>query len=251
MPKVWATQTSSKSVCCLRGISLCNWLQSFPYGFLMKIKDRYSKDKLFTLILEKPTDYKGFTVDDHLVLYTNPKGNKVVCVPHNHKLIVWILNQVHTILGHFGGQCTDEYIQCWYWWPSIGCKVWDYCHTCEVCQCVKGNKRPQGKLHPPMIPTKPWDLIGMDFIGPFPEANGFNYLWVIICRMTSMVYLILVYTKMKASELSWIYRCEIVHLHRLPSSIVSDHDSKFTLKCWWELHKILGTKLLMSMLFHP
>jgi transposase InsO family protein len=91
----------------------------------------------------------------------------------------------------------------------------------------------------------------MDFIGPFPESKGFNYLWVIICRMTSMVHLIPVHTKMKASELSWVYRREIVRLHGLPSSIVSDRDSKFTSKWWRELHKVLGAKLLMSTSFHP
>jgi hypothetical protein len=91
----------------------------------------------------------------------------------------------------------------------------------------------------------------MDFIGPFPEVKGSNYLWVIICRMTSMVHLILVHTQMTAFELSWIYRCEIVRLHGLPSSIVSDHNLKFTSKWWQELHKILGTRLLMSMSFHP
>jgi hypothetical protein len=91
----------------------------------------------------------------------------------------------------------------------------------------------------------------MDFIGPFPEVKGSNYLWVIICRMTSMVHLIPVHTKMMAFKLSWIYRHEIVRLHGLPSSIVSDHDSKFTSKWWRELHKILGTRLLMSTLFHP
>jgi hypothetical protein len=108
-----------------------------------------------------------------------------------------------------------------------------------------------GKLHPLPIPIKPWDSIGMDFIGPFPKSKGFNYLWVIICRMMSMVHLIPIHTRMKASELSWIYRREIVHLHGLPSSIVSNRDSKFTSKWWRELHKTLGTKLLMSMSFHP
>jgi hypothetical protein len=57
---------------------------------------------------------------------------------------------------------------------------------------------------------KPWDLIGMDFIGPFPEVKEFNYLWVIICCMMSMVHLIPVNTKMRAYELSWIYLREIV-----------------------------------------
>jgi len=91
----------------------------------------------------------------------------------------------------------------------------------------------------------------MDFIGPFSEFKGFNYLWVVLCRMTSMVHLIPVHMTMKASELLWVYWKEIVHLHGLPSSIVSDWDSKFTSKWWCELHKMLGAKLLMSMSFHP
>jgi hypothetical protein len=66
-----------------------------------------------------------------------------------------------------------------------------------------------------------------------------------------MVHLILVHTTMKASELSWIYRQEIVHLHGLPSSIVSDWDLKFTSKWWCKLHKILEARLLMSMSYHP
>jgi len=108
-----------------------------------------------------------------------------------------------------------------------------------------------GKLHNLPIPTKPWDSIGVDFVSPFPESKGFNYLWVILCQMTSMVHLIPIHMTMKASELSWIYRREIVCLHGLPSSIVSDRDPKFMSKWWRELHKILGAKLLMSMSFHP
>jgi len=55
----------------------------------------------------------------------------------------------------------------------------------------------------------------------------------------------------KASELSSMYVKEIVRLHGLPDSIVSDRDSKFTSKFWRETHRILGTKLMMSTAFHP
>ena len=124
----------------------------------------------------------------------------------------------------------------------------EFCELCEACACMKGTtKRPMGTSHPLPIPMKSWDLIGMDF----PKSKGFNYLWVIICRMMSMVHLIPVHTRMTATDLSWIYHREIVHLHGLPSSIVSDRDSKFTSKWWRELHRILGTKLLMSTSFHP
>src|ERR1700677_1964123 len=91
----------------------------------------------------------------------------------------------------------------------------------------------------------------MDFVGPFLISKGYDYLWVIICRLTSMVHLIPINTMVKASELALLYVTEVVRLHRLPDSIVSDRDSKFTSKFWSETHCILGTKLLMSTVFHP
>ena len=91
----------------------------------------------------------------------------------------------------------------------------------------------------------------MDFISPFLESEGFDYLWVVICRLTSMVHLVPMFTTTKASELAWLYIKEIVRLHSLATSIVSDRDSKFMSKFWHETHKVLGTKLLMSTSFHP
>jgi hypothetical protein len=91
----------------------------------------------------------------------------------------------------------------------------------------------------------------MDFIGSFPEYRGYDYLWVVICRMTSMVHLIPVTMRITAKELSWEYLMGIMKLHGLLSLIVSDRDSKFTSKWWRELHRLLGAKLLMSTSFHP
>ena len=78
-----------------------------------------------------------------------------------------------------------------------------FCKSCTTCAKAKTlTSKPQGKLHSLDIPTKPWDSIGMDFLSPFLETKGHNYPWVIFCRITGMVHLILVHTKMKASELS-------------------------------------------------
>jgi len=66
-----------------------------------------------------------------------------------------------------------------------------------------------------------------------------------------MVHLIPIKTTTTASELAWLYIREIVRLHGLADTIVSDRDSKFTSKFWRETHKLLGTKLLMSTSFHP
>jgi hypothetical protein len=62
----------------------------------------------------------------------------------------------------------------------------------------------------------------MDFLGPFPESEGFDYLWVIICRLSSIVHLVPMNTTTTATELSSLFVKEVVWLHGLPSSIMSD-----------------------------
>lgn len=91
----------------------------------------------------------------------------------------------------------------------------------------------------------------MDFVGPLPLSEGFDFLWVVICRLTSMVHLIPVRTTIRATELAWLFIKEIVRLHGLPDDIVSDRDPRFISKFWKEVHRVLGTRLLMSTSFHP
>ena len=141
---------------------------------------------------------------------------------------------------------------CYYWWPRIGQDIEMYCKTCPVCQMTKSStQRVPGLLHSLPIPTRPWRSIAMDFVGPFLESNGHDYLWVILCCLTSMVHLVPIRTTTTVSELVWLYVREVVRLHGLAETIVSDRDLKFTSKFWRETHKLLGTKLLMSTSFHP
>ena len=48
-----------------------------------------------------------------------------------------------------------------------------------------------------------------------------------------------------------LYIREIVRLHRVPVSIVSDRDPRFTAHFWKSFQKAMGTRLTMSTAFHP
>ena len=180
----------------------------------------------------------------------------MLCVPsavHNKRWITEVvISQAHKVLGHFGPQKTADYVQYHYWWPRIGQDIEQYCKMCPICQMMKSStQRVPGLLHSLPIPAQPWESIAMDFVGPFPESGDCDYLWVVICCLTSMVHLVPIHTTTTASELARLYICEIVRLHGLAGTIVSDRDSKFTSKFWRETHRLLGTKLLMSTSFHP
>ena len=49
----------------------------------------------------------------------------------------------------------------------------------------------------------------------------------------------------------WLYIREIVRLHGVPVSIVSNRDPRFTAHFWKSFQKAMGTRLTMSTAFHP
>jgi hypothetical protein len=113
------------------------------------------------------------------------------------------------------------------------------------------NQCPSGLLHTLLIPDLPWQSIGMDFVDPLLTSTGYNYLLVIIDRLTSMVHLIPTTTQVTTKEVVWLFLKEIVCLHGVPDSIITDRDTKFTSKFWCELHRLMGMKLLIPTAYHP
>ena len=53
------------------------------------------------------------------------------------------------------------------------------------------------------------------------------------------------------SQLAEIYIREIVKLHGVPSSIVSDRDPRFISRFWKSLPEALGSRLRLSSAYHP
>ena len=58
-------------------------------------------------------------------------------------------------------------------------------------------------------------------------------------------------TMVTAKGIAWLILKEVVRLHGTPKSIVSDRDTRFTSIFWKKPQKLMGTKLLMSTVFHP
>ena len=88
-------------------------------------------------------------------------------------------------------------------------------------------------------------------MGPLPKSNNFDYLLVVIDQLTSQVHLVPTTMTVTTRGVMWLILKEVVRLHGIPESIVSDRDTKFTSIFWKELHRLMGSKLLMSTAFHP
>ncbi|GKF13764.1 putative reverse transcriptase domain-containing protein, partial [Tanacetum coccineum] len=70
-------------------------------------------------------------------------------------------------------------------------------------------------------------------------------------RLTKSAHFIPTRATDSMETLTRLYIKEIVLRHRVPISIISDHDSHFTSRFWQSLQNALGTQLDMSTAYHP
>ena len=66
-----------------------------------------------------------------------------------------------------------------------------------------------------------------------------------------MTYLLPIRITNSLEQLTEIYVREIVRLHGVPISIISDRDSRFTSSFWKSVHRVMGTNLKFSTTFRP
>ena len=131
--------------------------------------------------------------------------------------------------------------------------VSEFVTKCLVCQRVKTEHRvPSGLLQPIRIPEWKWDQITMDFVVGLPlTGRKHDSVWVVVDRLTKSAHFLPVRTDYSLGKLIELYIKEIVRLHGVPISNISDQDPRFTLRFWGKLQVALGTRLNFSTAFHP
>jgi hypothetical protein len=181
--------------------------------------------------------------------------NGRICVPNNLEMRKMILDEAHKSMLSIHPGATKMYqdLKQMFWWPGMKKQVAEYVASCLTCQKAKvEHQRPAGMLQSLDIPEWKWESISMDFVVGLPRTrHNFDSIWVIVDRLTKSAHFLPVNIKYNVEKLTEIYIREIIRLHGVPSSIISDRDPKFTSRFWQSLHKALGTKLRLSSAYHP
>ncbi|GJT80352.1 putative reverse transcriptase domain-containing protein [Tanacetum coccineum] len=140
-----------------------------------------------------------------------------------------------------------------YWWPNIKADIATYVGKCLTCSKVKAeHQKPSSLLVQLEIPEWKWEKITMDFITKLPKTtNGYDTIWVIVDRLTKSAHFLPITENDPMEKLMRLYMKEVVTRHEVPVSIISDRDSRFMSLFWKALHEALGTRLDMSMAYHP
>jgi transposase InsO family protein len=91
----------------------------------------------------------------------------------------------------------------------------------------------------------------MDFIEALPKVGGKSVILTVVDRLSKYAHFIPLTHPYSATTVAHKLFSEIVRLHGLPKSIVSDRDVGFTSRFWHELFRLSAVKLQMTSAYHP
>ncbi|KAG8499496.1 hypothetical protein CXB51_005958 [Gossypium anomalum] len=221
--------------------------------FLQQIQKLQNEDPKLVLKRQMVQDNldSEFNIDDEGIL----RYHNRICVPNNSDLKNDILSEAHNSMYSIHPGSTKMYgdLKKTYWWPGMKREISEFIAKCLICQQVKAEHQvPTGLLQPIMIPEWKWEHITMDFVSGLPVTpRKKDSIWVIVDRLTKSAHFIPVRTDFSLKKLAELYVSEIVRLHGVPVSIISDRDPRFTSRFWNKLQEALGTRLNFSTAFHP
>ena len=76
----------------------------------------------------------------------------------------------------------------------------------------------------------------MDFVVGLPlTGRKHDSVWVVVDQLTKSAHFLSVRTNYLLDRLVELYSKEIVRLHGIPASIISDQDPRFTSRFWGKL----------------
>jgi hypothetical protein len=215
------------------------------------------EDDLVQRILEtvrKGTSIKEITVaecseQDGRLFY---RGKRYV--PEDPELQLRLIKDHHNtpLAGDPGRSKTFDLLSRRYYWKTMRKQVNQYVWSCAECQKSRTSGHASfGVLRPLSVPDKPWEDISMDFVTGLPECEGYDAIRVVVDRLSKMKHFVPCQTTIDARGLAEMFLKDMVWLHGLPKTIISDRGPQFAAVFWKRLCERLGVDRRMSTAFHP
>jgi hypothetical protein len=154
--------------------------------------------------------------------------------------------------GHFGVQRTYLKIKNKFWWPNMIQSITQHIQSCLPCQQHNINRlKKPGQLYPIPIPEGPFQLIGIDYCGPFKRTpSGNRYVLCITDYFTRWVTAVALPDCSAQTTAQTLFE-EYICRYGVPKSILSDQGTHFKNQLMEAMAKLIGYNHIYSCVYHP
>ena len=152
------------------------------------------------------------------------------------------MSEAHSslIAGHFGVRKMMAHLHRYCYWPHMVDSVSRFIRGCSLCATSKPSNRKLGLYTPFSVPSRPWESVSMDFFGGLPlSRKQHDYLYVVVDHFSKMCILMPCKKTITAKKTADLYFQHVWVHYVLPTSIVSDRDSRFFGNFWSNLWKMM------------
>jgi hypothetical protein len=100
-------------------------------------------------------------IEDTKVLCKNDK--LIIPASLQHRAVSWY----HHYLQHPGHSCLEEIMRSMMYWKGMHNNIGSSIKSCRSCQMNKRHSQKYGHVPPKLVITTPWQVLYVDFIGPY------------------------------------------------------------------------------------
>uniref|UniRef100_A0A674CB77 Integrase catalytic domain-containing protein n=1 Tax=Salmo trutta TaxID=8032 RepID=A0A674CB77_SALTR len=129
--------------------------------------------------------------------------------------------------------------------------VKSHIQNCQVCQMYKPEgRKPAGKLQQTVV-TRPWEMLGVDLMGPFPRSSNQNVYMLVFVDYYSKWVELFALRQATARTVSNILTKEILTRWGVPDYILSDRGSQFVSDLFEETCQRWNLRQKLTTAYHP
>lgn len=173
------------------------------------------------------------------------------CIPQEEVEIILAFCHTMQCGGHYNNRKTTlKVLQSGFFWPSLFKDAHQFCISCNPYQrsgnISKWNKIPLASN----LVVEPFDVWGIDFMGPFPKSRSSEYILVAVDYITKWVEEMSTRTNDSKVFVSFLVKNILCRFGNL-RVMISDGGSHFINRTFTNLVKKYGVLHCVATTYHP
>lgn len=173
-------------------------------------------------------------------------------VPINDQLLVLKESHDSPLAAHQGFFKTLKRIREKYYWPGMANDVKNFVKACDRCKATKHtNKRMTAPMGKPKNYDRPWQMIYIDFSGPYPRSKRGNTVLLVITDWLTKYSILKPMRDMKAAALTRYLEEEVFLVYGVPQVVLTDNATNFVSKKFRALLKQYNIKEFLNARYFP